>query len=173
MTNRNLILITLIVVAAFSRLIPHPWNFTAVGAMALFAGAHFRQTWVAVLAPLAALLLSDLVFGFYPSIVFVYGAFVLTTLVGRYLQDKISGRRVAGASLVASILFFALSNFGVWAMDGMYARTFEGLVQCYVMAIPFLFNQVAGDLFYSGVLFGAYALAQNFVLAKSSASQQL
>lgn len=154
--NQLFALVLMVLVAAFSRLIPHPWNFTAIGAMALFGGAYFPSKTKSLLIPLAALVLSDLVLGFHNTMLFVYGAFLLTVLVGWTLREERSVLKVGTLALVTSSIFFLVSNFGVWMMMGMYPKTWDGLVACYVAAIPFFGNQIGGDLFFAALLFGAY-----------------
>lgn len=158
MTTRMITLIGLILLAAFSRLIPHPWNFTAIGAMALFGGSFVPSKRLSLVLPLAALLLSDLVLGFHSTMVFVYAAFTLNVIIGWGLRDNRTAVKVTSYALFSSSLFFLITNFGVWAMGGMYPMTGSGLVSSYVAAIPFFDNQIYGDLFFSGVLFGGYAL---------------
>jgi hypothetical protein len=153
--NQIFALVLMVVVAAFSRLIPHPWNFTAIGAMALFGGAYFSKR-MSLIIPIAALVLSDLVLGFHVTMVFVYGAFMLTVLIGWTLSEKKTVFKVGTLSLVTSSLFFLITNFGVWMMQDMYPKNAAGLVECYVAAIPFFGNQIAGDLFFAAILFGAY-----------------
>lgn len=165
MNTRNITLVLLVVLAAFSRLIPHPANFTAVGAMALFGGAYFSNKKVSVLLPLIALFISDLAIGFHSSMFAVYAAFAFVGMIGWSLNGKLSVARVGGTSLLASSVFFLISNFGVWVSGGLYAMNFEGLVQCYVMAIPFFGNQILGDLFFSGVLFAGYEFARQRIPA--------
>lgn len=157
MTTRLMTLIGLILVAAFSRLIPHPWNFTAIGAIALFGGSFVPSKKLSLVLPLAALILSDLVLGFHSTMVFVYAAFLLNVLLGWGLRDNQTPVKVTSYALLSSSLFFLITNFGVWAMGGMYPMTASGLVNSYVAAIPFFDNQIYGDLFFSGVLFGGYA----------------
>jgi hypothetical protein len=157
----------MIVAAAAARLIPHPPNFTPVGAMALFAGATLADRRWAVLIPLAALFLSDLALGSHSTLLFVYGAFVLITLLGRTLMNhRRSPLRIGGASLAASLLFFMVTNFGSWISYDWYPRTLEGLWACYMAAIPFFGNTVGGDLIYSAALFGGLALIETFASAK-------
>lgn len=162
MTTRTTTLMTLVLMvlgAAFSRLIPHPWNFTAIGATALFGGAYFPSKRLSMVIPLAALFLSDLVLGFHPTILFVYVPFVAIVMMGWSLRGNTrSPMRLVTASLVASSVFFLVSNFGVWMTEAMYAKSFQGLVTCYVAAIPFFDNQIYGDLFFTGVLFGSFEL---------------
>ncbi len=162
----------LILAAAITRLLPHPPNFTPIGAMALFAGATLRDRRLALLVPLAALLVSDYLigqmwgtgFGFYSTQIFVYAAFLMITLLGRALQQhRRSPLRIGGTSILASSLFFVMTNLGVWLASGMYPRTIAGLSQCFVQAIPFFGNTVAGDLVYATALFGGLALFQVFM----------
>lgn len=151
-------LVMMVLVAAFSRLIPHPWNFTAIGAMALFGGAYFPSKKQSLFLPVAALFVSDLVIGLHSTMVFVYIAFLAIVLLGWTLRENKTAFRIGTLALFSSSLFFLVSNFGVWVMGGMYPMTLQGLSECYVAAIPFFDNQIYGDLFFSGVLFGGYEL---------------
>jgi len=151
--------VVLILLAAASRLLPHPPNFAPVAAIGLFAGAMLgrRTAW---LVPLAALLLSDAVIGFYHpmSMFWNYAGFAACLLLGStILGPARSLPRFAGATLTSSIAFFALSNFGMWA-SGYYPRTFAGLVECYVAALPFFRNTLVSDVLYTAALFGGWAL---------------
>ncbi len=157
--------LVLILFAAFSRLIPHAPNFTPLISTALFAGAYLQKRF-AFLIPLAALLMSDLVIGFYDfgSMAFVYGSFLLIAAIGLTMNSKVSAARIAGLSLVGAVLFFVVTNFGVWLLpNSMYPKTLAGLVECYIMAIPFFGNTVLSTLVYSAVMFGAYEAAEKFV----------
>ena len=149
----------LIVLAAASRLLPHPPNFAPVAAIGLFAGAMTgrKAGW---LVPFAALLASDAFLGFYHpvSMLWNYLAFAACLLLGsRLLSGGRSFGRTAGAVLASAVTFFVVSNFGMWA-SGYYPRTFAGLVECYVAALPFFRNTLASDALYSAALFGGYAL---------------
>lgn len=161
-----------VLAAIVLRLLPHPWNVTPIAAMFLFSGATFRSRRDALLAPLAALLLSD-----YAVIHFLYGGrygwfspytwsgFVLVGLIGWTLRHRATFGRVVGASLAGSVVFFLVSNFGVWVHGKMYPLTAAGLGACYVAALPFFRNTVLGDLFYAGVMFGSYYWLQRRQLA--------
>lgn len=162
---RIIVILAAIGLAAALRLIPHPPNFTPIGAMALFGGAYLGRRALAFAAPLAALLLSDLVLGFYPGIGFVYGAVALTVLIGWAIPPQRPALAVGGAAIAGSLLFFILTNFGMWAFSGFYPLTWDGLVACYVAAIPFFQNSLAGDLFYCAMLFGGFALLERLVPA--------
>ena len=142
------------------RLVPHWPNFTPIAAIALFGGAYINRKDLAILIPLVALFLSDLILGLHAFLIPVYASFALTVGLGMLLRKKISGPTVILASLVSSLLFFVITNFAVWAIGLNYAKDFSGLVQCYTMALPFFLNGTVGDLFYTGILFGGFAFAQ-------------
>lgn len=159
----------LILLAAFSRLIPHPPNFAPIGAMALFGGAAFADRRLAFVVPLAAMFLSDLAIGIrsgdlslgmHRLIPVVYGSFALIVCLGFWLRRRRTLVPIAGASLAGSLVFFVLTNFGVWALGSSYPKTWEGLVACYVAGIPFFHNTLLGDAFYNTLLFGGLALAE-------------
>lgn len=171
MKPRLVLLIGIIFAGAGLRLLPHPPNFNPIGALALFGGAHVDNKRCAFLLPMAAMLLSDAVIGFHAQMPLVYGAFVLIVWMGFALRERRTPLPVAGAALAGSTLFFVLSNFGVWAFDSIYPKTLEGLVSCYVAAIPFFGNTVAGNLFYTAVLFGAFALAERKIPLFAPASR--
>ncbi len=148
----------MIMTAAFTRLIPHPPNFTAVGAIALFGGTYFSDKKFAFIIPLTAMLLSDLLLGFHNGMLSVYFSFVLIVGIGILLSRNINLRNVIAASLSSSILFFVMTNFQMWVQGTLYAKNITGLVTCYVAAIPFFGYSVLGDLFFVGFLFGLFAL---------------
>jgi hypothetical protein len=165
---RFLVLVGMILAAA-SRLIPHPPNFAPIGAMALFGGACFAHRRAAFVVPLAAMFLSDLAIGLLSGnlslglhrlIPVVYGSFGLIVCLGFWLRTRRTVVPIAGATLAGSVLFFVLTNFGVWALGSLYPNTWEGLVACYVAAIPFFHNTLLGDAVYSTALFGGLALAE-------------
>ena len=160
-SRKTIFVVTAIVIAAAFRIVPHWPNFTPVAAMALFAGANLNRKWIAMLLPLAALFLSDLILGFHSTLIYVYGAMVLTVLIGSLLTNRMKAGNIAIAAVSSSILFFLVTNFGAW-MSGMlpYSRNFSGLIQAYIAGVPFFNTAVVGDLFYSAVMFGTLVLAQ-------------
>jgi len=160
-TPRLLTLAGFIAAGAAFRLLPHPPNFTPIAAMALFGGAMLAPRLLGLLLPLGALVLSDLVLGFagFAHVPYVYGSFVMIVGLGWLLQGRVSGLTVPAAAIGASVLFFLVTNFGVWAYSGMYPPTAAGLWASYVAALPFFTHTLAGDLFYSALLFGGLALA--------------
>ncbi len=164
--------------AAAMRLLPHPPNFTPIAAMALFGGAHFERKRCAFAVPLAAMFLSDLVleiifgWGFHALMPIVYASFAVVVGLGLLLRSRRRAFPVAAAAVVASTLFYLLTNFAVWASSGMYPATPAGLVACYVAALPFFGLTLAGDLFYTAILFGAFMLLERrfSLLAPAQAS---
>lgn len=151
-----------IFLAALTRLIPHPHNFAPIAGMALFGGAHFSDKRLAFLVPLLAMFLSDLVIGFHSQMAPVYASFVAIVCIGFWVQKSRTVSRIAGGAFAGSVLFFVLTNFGVWAFDSLYPKTGEGLVACYVAALPFFQNTLLGDLIYTAVMFGGFALAEHW-----------
>jgi hypothetical protein len=161
---RTLVPAALIVACALSRLVPHPWNFSPIEATALFAGAAFADRRLALVVPLAAMFLSDLFLGLHSGMPVVYACIALMALAGRGLREPTT-LKVAGYGLGAAVFFFVVTNLYVWLSSGMYPLDLSGLVACYVAAIPFFQNQLAGVAFYSIVLFGGWALLRRQVPA--------
>ncbi len=159
MKHNSLVLIVgMVLAAALFRLFPHPPNFTPVAAMAIFAGAHIADRRLALLVPLAAMFASDALIGLHSAIVLVYVGMAISVVIGMQLKNKIRITTVAGASVLSSVLFFIITNFGVWLTTGMYAPNVSGLIASYVAAIPFFQNSLLGDALFSGLLFGGFAL---------------
>lgn len=170
------LMVSLVAGVALMRILPHPWNFAPVTAMALFGGAHFERKAWAFAVPLAAMALSDAAlqalylmglhpnWGWHDQLPVVYLSFAAVVALGFLLRGRRTPLPVAGAALSASVLFFLASNFGVWVTGVLgYPMTWEGLVACYVAAIPFFGSTLAGDLSYTALLFGAFALAERRV----------
>jgi len=164
---RTLLALALILLAAALRVAPHPWNFTPVGAMALFSGAFVRPRPLAFLFPLLALLAGDLFVGFYnlKVMLLVYASFLLSVCIGRFLQNRRTVPWIGAATLLGSIQFFFITNFAVWQFLGSYPHTASGLFSCYLAGIPFFWNTLAGDALYATLLFGGFALAERLVPA--------
>ncbi len=162
----------LILLIALSRLVPHPANVSPVGGMALFGAAYYSRRYMACLIPVVAMWISDLAVNnilyaryfdhfvwFYSGSVFTYGAFLLIVIFGTFILKKVRVTNLVAAALGASVIFFLVSNFGVWLSSGMYPHTWAGLVSCYAAGVPFFQNTLLGDLFYCGLLFGAFELS--------------
>ena len=166
----------MILLAALSRLIPHPSNFAPIGGMSLFGAAYFSKKYWAFIIPILSMWISDLVLNnvvyaayfdhfvwFYSGSLFTYGAFALIVLMGMFSLKKVRVINVVGSALLASIIFFVVSNFGVWAATTMYPHTAEGLMACYVAGIPFFANTLLGDMVYCGLMFGAFYMAEKYI----------
>lgn len=154
------LVIGVVVAAALLRIVPHPPNFAPVAAMALFAGAHFDNKRIAFLLPLVAMFLSDIVLGFHAGMLLVYVCMCIVVAIGMQIRGKVGLLTVAGGALAGSVIFFVVTNFGVWLSSGMYPLNAGGLVASYVAAIPFFHYTLGGNLFYAGVLFGGFALIE-------------
>jgi len=167
------ILTLMILTAALSRVIPHSPNFTPIGAIALFGAAYFSNRIIAFVIPLASMWISDLLINntiyaykmngvwlFPDDFPWNYLGFLPIVPLGFLLLKKIKITSVAETTILAAILFFLVSNFGVWIGNPRFPQSVMGLLSCYVAAIPFFLNTLAGDLFYAALLFGAFELAQ-------------
>lgn len=158
--ERLLLLVSIIVAATLSRLLPHPENVTPVAAIALFAGCYLPSRVMAFIIPLAAMLLADVVIGFHSTQLFVYAGIVITVMLGMLLKKRHGALQVAGASLISSVIFFLLTNFGVWMMQDMYPHDASGLIASYVAALPFFTHSILGDLGFAALLFGVFSFAE-------------
>jgi len=143
--KKNHLIIGLIVFAILTRLIPHPPNFAPLTAIALFSAINFNNNLLKFLIPLVSLIIFDFIIGFSLINIFVYLSFIVIILVGNQFK-KIKLKSI----LISSIVFFIISNFGVWIIG--YPKTVNGIIMCYTAAIPFFINTILGDLFYSFLL---------------------
>ena len=157
---RTLLALALIMIAAALRVAPHPWNFTPVGAMALFSGAVLKDRRLALLVPLVALFAGDVFIGFHKLIPVVYASFLLNVLIGRFFANRRTVLRIGAATLLGSAQFFLVTNLAVWWLLNSYAKTAAGLATCYLAGLPFFWNTLAGDACYAALLFGGFALAE-------------
>ena len=167
------VIICLILFASFSRIIPHMPNFTPIGAIALFGGAYLKNKYHAFLIPLASLWLSDLVLNnfiysyysdftwFYPGFLWQYISFVLIILIGYFFLKKLNIKSVFTTTIISSLLFFIVTNFGVWISGTMYSLDLQGLIACYVMALPFYKGTLLGFITYAAFLFGVLEFSKN------------
>lgn len=169
--NKKLIaIVSVILLAALSRLLPHAPNFTPLAAIALFSGAYIGNRYLAMAMPLMVMLLSDALMGFNgwvftEQVITVYSTYALIAGLGLLLQRNKSVVRIGLSSLAASVFFFVTTNFAVWLggyfhAPALYPMNTAGLMECYTAAIPFFRNTLSGDFFYSAVMFGAFYLAQ-------------
>ncbi len=155
--NILLIALGLILFAALTRLLPHPYNFTAVGAMALFSGVTFRNRKWSYLLPFTVLFLTDLVLGLHFSMLPVYACIAFTVWLGTRVKGQPSAINIGILSITSSSIFFLITNLPFWYADlSLYPLTLEGTLTSYTMAIPFFKNQLLGDLIYNALIFGIY-----------------
>jgi hypothetical protein len=150
--------IVIVVLGACARLVPHPWNFTPMMAIGLFAGSHAGKVSTGVLATLFALALSDAVLGFYSGFWYVYAAALIPVFLGKLIRERRGAGVISAAALASSLSFFLITNFIVWATGNMYPRTIGGLSACFLAGIPFYRNQLLGDTFYTVAIFGGYSV---------------
>ncbi len=140
--NRNLIIITMVLMAVATRLLPHPPNVAPITGIALFASHRFGDKRLAFVIPILCMFVSDLFLGFHSTLPFVYLAFICISFLG------ISSKNIHnGTILASSTLFFIVTNFGVWLLG--YPNTIAGFISCYTLAIPFFLNTILGDLFFT------------------------
>ncbi len=163
------VLIVLILLAAGSRLIPHMYNFSPLGAICLFGAAYFTKKWQAYLIPLAATFLSDLYINnvvyaqyneiftlAYQGFYWQYASYLLIIALAQPMLKKPKPLRVMAGGLMATLVFFLVSNFGSWVGNPAYARSLQGLINCYAAGIPFVKGTLLGNLTYSALLFGSF-----------------
>lgn len=181
-TPRVLLLMVLVWVAAFSRLVPHLQNVASITALTLFAAAYLPSRSCSVWLPLAAMFLSDVVlyateYAAYRdeaifNMLFCYSSFAVIAWLGQRLHRRVTVSRVIGTTLEGSAVYFLITNFGAWLSlsqplsatePPMYSRTLSGLIDCYVAAVPFFRGTFIGDIAYTAILFGGFALLEQLV----------
>ncbi|MFO1472189.1 MAG: DUF6580 family putative transport protein [Turneriella sp.] len=175
-TIQTITLVTIILAAAFSRIIPHMPNFSPLGAIAVFAAAHFADRRLSLVIPIAATWLSDLFLnnviyaqagqGFawsYPGFYWQYAAYGIIALLSLgVFRRGLTVTKIISTSVVSGVAFFALSNFGVWFSSDLYPHNLSGLLACYAAALPFYQGTVLGDAVYGIALFGGFFLSQRY-----------
>ncbi|SKB33852.1 DUF6580 family putative transport protein [Daejeonella lutea] len=172
-SSRFIVLTLLVILAAFSRALPlvvdHTWNFTAVGALAIFAGAQFNDKRLAFIMPLAAMALADLLFLRNGFSLLVYSGFIAMVACGFLIRNKVNTMNVILASFISASVFYLITNFSFFYPVTLYPRNFAGIIASYTAALPFFRNMLLGNLVYSAVLFGSfYLLSKRYpVLAKA------
>jgi hypothetical protein len=157
---RTILILSMIALAGVLRVMPHPRNFTPVGAMALFAGAVVKDGRVAFLCPRVALFVGDLFIGFHKLVPFVYVGLLIEVALGYGIGNHRNVSRLGAVTLLGAIQFFLITNFSVWALLGTYPNTAAGLITCYIVGLPLLLNTLAGDALYVTLFFGPLALAE-------------
>lgn len=155
--------LTIILFAVILRLLPHPPNVAPITALALFGGVYLNKKY-ALIIPLIALLISDMFIGFHDTMIFVYGSFLISGLIGHYLKNHRNILHIATGTVLSSLLFFLITNLGVWIVGSMYPKTVSGLMQSYYMGIPFYRNTLIGDILYTGLFFAGYELLRGYLM---------
>jgi len=150
--------ILLVILGILTRFVPHLPNFTAIGAVAIFAGRYLPNKY-SLTIPLAAMLLSDIIIGFYslPIMLSVYLSFGIMSLIG-YITKKQNFKKIAAGTLIGSTIFYLITNWAVWAIGTMYPHDITGLMISYYSALPFFRNQLLGDIFYTIIMVGGYEM---------------
>jgi len=161
----------LIALGIAARFLPHPANFAPIGAIAIFSGIYLPKKWALVL-PLAAMFFSDLFIGFYslPIMLSVYAGFIIMSLVGLIVRRNKKLSTILGGTILGGVIFYLVTNGAVWAFGNWYEHNLAGLINCYIVAIPFFRNSLLGDLFYTGALVGAYEASLVLLYGKEKAA---
>ena len=168
------VLSIIILLAAFTRIMPHPPNFSPMAAIGLFGAAHFAKKWQAFFIPLIGIWISDLVINnyvysisssnfvwFYSGFYWQYISYILIIFAGLFIFNRgISLTKTFAGIISSSGIFFLVSNFGVWTGGTMYPKNFGGLITCYAAGVPFIHNTIISDVLFTTVLFGTYYLLQ-------------
>lgn len=160
----------LILLGASARLVPHPWNFTPIMAIGLYAGARSAKLSTAALITVAALLLSDCILGFYSGMAYVYAASLVPAALGWCMRERGGAGRIIASAGFASISFFLITNTAVWAAGTLYPHTWAGLGACFTAALPFYRNEIAGDALYTCAFFGSEAMLLSALRTKQQAA---
>lgn len=159
-TPRFIFIVSVIFAAAIFRLLPHWPNFTPIAAIALFGGTYISRKSLAFAIPILAMLVSDAIIGFHSNMLAVYISFSIIVMIGFLVRKKIRFGSVLIASVSGSVIFFILTNFSSWISSPLYAKTWEGLVTCYIAGLPFFNNGIMGDIFYNAIIFGGFYFIQ-------------
>ena len=156
LSSHDIIPISLILLLAFSRLIPHPPNFTPIVAVAIMSGYFFKNIKLSFVVLLIAMLLVDVFIGFYKHMLFVYLSLFLIAFVFFKISDKINFKNLFVFGFLGSLIFYLVSNFGVWASGVLspitnlpYEKNLNGLISCYFLAIPFFKNTLFSTIVFS------------------------
>jgi hypothetical protein len=163
--NKKLVITTVVLTAitVIARMLPHMPNVAPAAALALFSGVYLPKRW-SIVVPMLAMLVSDIFVGFYEwqVVIAVYLGFALTVMIGWQVAKKLHPLTAFGGALAGSALFFILTNAAVWAFTQMYPHTGAGLIDSYIMALPFFKFSLVGDLAWTTVFFTAYQVVLNY-----------
>jgi len=162
---KKIAIFSVFLLGLLSRLVPHPPNFVPINAIGLFSGSKFNKL-MAMIVPLSIMIVSDIILGFHKTMIFVYFSLFLIILLGfRIRQFNIKNLFIY--SLISSTIFFLTTNFGVWLLFDMYPKTIHGLINCYILAIPFFGNTILGDISYTYIAFYGFRFVTRKLLSKT------
>ena len=147
--KQNLFALIILLIMVLSRLIPHPPNFTPIIAIAMMSGYFFKNLKYSILVLASTMILSDMILGFHNTMLFVYLPLFLVVIYFLKLKKEIYFKNLFIFSIGSSLVFFIISNFGVWLMGNMYEKNFYGLIDCYFLAIPFYKNTLLSTIIFS------------------------
>ena len=159
MNTKVLLIASIIFLVSLTRLVPHLPNFTPILALAIFGGAYLPNRIIALSIPILAMFLSDLIIGFHSQIYAVYVTIIVLSLLGNTIKTK-NIKNITITGFAGSLIFFIITNFSVWLSGGLYPLNIEGLLQCYIMAIPFFHNTLISTLLFLSILFFGYTFAE-------------
>jgi hypothetical protein len=147
MSNNLKIIIGVLITLAASRFVPHPPNFTSLIALSFYIPVLFGRKYIAVV--IFSFFLTDLVIGFHSVTIFTWGSVLAIGIISRYFKDPFL-KRICGP-LLGAIIFFIITNFGVWTQGG-YGYSLQGIISCYYMAIPFFHYTILSTLIFSIII---------------------
>ncbi len=154
----------LVIAGVALRVMPHPWNFAPIGAIALFAGAHFERRFFAITIPLVTLFIGDSIVGYHTLMPVIYATYALIAVIGMLLRDRRNSiPAIGGSVLLSATIFYVVTNFAVWAIGTRYAKTMAGLIACYVAAIPYFGNTLVSDALFTACFFGIFAISERTI----------
>ena len=159
MNIKVVLIISIIFLVSLTRIFPHPPNFTPILALAIFGGAYLPNRITAISLPIISMFISDLIIGFHSQIFTVYAAIILLSILGHLMKTK-NFKNFAITGFTGSFIFFIITNFSVWLGGSLYPLTIDGIIQCYIMAIPFFHNTLISTMLFLTILFFGYTFAE-------------
>ena len=159
MNIKILLIISVIFLVSLTRIFPHPPNFTPILALAIFGGAYLPNRITAISLPIISMFISDLIIGFHSQIFSIYATIILLSILGHLMKTK-NFKNFAITGFTGSLIFFIITNFSVWLGGSLYPLTIDGIIQCYIMAIPFFHNTLISTILFLTILFFGYSFAE-------------
>ena len=159
MNIKILLIISVIFLVSLTRIFPHPPNFTPILALAIFGGAYLPNRITAISLPIISMFISDLIIGFHSQIFTIYETIIFLSILGHLMKTK-NFKNFAITGFTGSLIFFIITNFSVWLGGSLYPLTIDGIIQCYIMAIPFFHNTLISTILFLTILFFGYTFAE-------------